>query len=627
MKLRIVVAALALAVVVGALTAYVALTAGSELLAAKGALAGAPQDLGEDALSGARAHVERAVDHLDSLPARALGLVPVARQNIAAVRAVAEATLPVLDSGLELDRRLDIVQRRGLVEDGAVRLDLVAEAEPPLRAEARALEHLERDIERHRSGWLLPPLWSQLDEQLGRTRTLQNSAERAADAARIAPAMLGADGSRRYLVLMLNNAELRGAGGILSGVGTLTTAEGEIEVGDFEYYKDLADDPPYRKVPAPEDFAEHFGRYHADTTRWLATSSTPDVPDAALVAARLYRLVTGVDTDGALVVDARGLTALMPRGARVAVPGTDTMLERDDLAPFVYSRAYEQLEGQSARRDALIALGNVALESVLERGLGDKRSWAGVGEAVAGGHLRFVSFDPSEEAALESLGVSGELGTPASDGSLVTVQNFGGNKLDYWARRDVRHACDLGDGDVAECATGVGISNRAPEGLPRFVYQYRPYGLFKNYVEVYVPHDADITGVDLDGGAARFFEKREDGYTAVGVYAEVPRGERAEVEVRYRLPLGPDGYSLEALPQPQTHDGDLSVALTVPARWTTEGPGTVSDGMLRHRGTFDEALRWRVHPSDRTGIPALWAGVVNFWREPLFYGSPRAHPF
>jgi hypothetical protein len=606
-----------LVVIAGALSAWVALSAGRDLLAARRALGGSPGDLSGRRLAEARDHIRAALETLRSPPARLLGLVPIARQNVGAVRAVTEATLPVLTTGLELDRALDRVQRVGLMDRGRVTIERLTELRAPLAKEARALEDLAEELDSHRSGWLLPPLWTALDEQLGRTEALRDGAARAADALGLAPAMLGVDEPRRYLVLVLNNSELRGAGGILSGAGTITADDGRLQLSAFEYYRDLADEPPYRKVPAPKDYREHFRAYDAATTRWVATSSSPDVPDVARVAGRLYRVSRGVATDGALVIDARGIASLMPPAARVRVPGTDTVLTRRTFADYVLARVYRELDDQRARRLALIALGSAALDSVLEKGLGGRDSWIDVVRSAAAGHIRFVSFDAEENAVLEAAGVTGELGTPRADGSLVTVQNYGGTKLDYWARRRVRHACEL-DGDTPVCATEVRIENRTPPGLPPFVYQYRPYGLFKNYVEIYVPRSAELTAVEVDGRAAGFDRKAEDGYDAIGLYVEIPRGTETRVEVGYTLPRARDGFSVELRPQPQAHDAVVSVALTLPPGWERDGPGSIDDGVVRFSGDFDRTLQWTVAPSERTGVPALWADVTRFLREPLF---------
>jgi hypothetical protein len=153
--------------------------------------------------------------------------------------------------------------------------------------------------------------------------------------------------------------------------------------------------------------------------------------------------------------------------------------------------------------------------------------------------------------------------------------------------------------------------------LPRFVYQYRPYGLFKNFIEVYVPRGARLTAVTSDGKPANFATAREDGYTAVGVYERIPRGQKTTVTVSYRLD-GRHSYSLVARPQPLAQDASFQIALEVPTGWSSEGEGELRDGVLRWSGDFDRTLRWRLAPSDRTGLAAFWPRITRFWTEPVF---------
>lgn len=600
------------------LGAYVAVAAGPDLYAARAALSGSPESLGGDRIRSARRHLADALTVLDSVPARILGALPVAGQNLGAVRSVAAATIPVLDTTSTLHDDLQSMEKSGLLRRGAVRLDLIGQLRAPLAREERALGALASELAEQRTGWLLPPLWHQLDVQLERARELHAGARHAVEAAGLVPDLLGRGGSRTYLVLILNNAEQRGAGGILSGVGTVSVRDGRIELGRFQHYKDLADEPPYRSVPAPPDFQRHFKAYDAATTRWVATSSSPDVPDVAVVASRLFRLVRGVRTDGALVIDPRGLQALMPPHATVNVPGSNTTLRRDEIASYVYSKAYSELASdQTARRDALIGVGQAAFRSILDGGFGGSSVLSDAGDAVAGGHLRFVSFHAAEETVLQSLGVTGNLGRPASDGALVTVQNFGGNKLDYWAKRTVDHACKVVDATTAECLTSVSIANHVPGGLPRFVYQYRPYGLFKDFVELYVPSGAALQSVELDGQPARVVQAPEDGYSAVGVYVELPRGQTSRIALRYRLRLR-GRYSLDLLSQPLAHDAAAHVALDLPSSWEVQGPGAITDGVLRYSGPLDRRLEWSAGPAQETGIPGVWAALGRFWSRPLF---------
>jgi Protein of unknown function (DUF4012) len=622
LKRKLLLIALALLFLCAGLTIWVGVPTALDLFAARGVLTGSPADLRSDKIRDAKAHLASVSNRLDSWPARLLRIVPIARQNLGAVEALADAAVPALDSGLELKRRTDDLERHGLLEEGTVRLPYIENLEEPLRRESDALAALEASLEEHRSGWLLPPLWNRMDDLLERVAGLHSSAEKASDLVAVAPALLGRDGPRTYLVLLLNNTELRGAGGILSGVGTVTASGGRLRLGHFDHYPELSDPPPYRRVPAPADFARHFGRYRADTTRWVSTSSSPDVPDVALVSRRLYELVRGTRVDGALVIDPRGLAALAPPGRPLRVPSTQTRLLPDEVADYVYSRAYRQLGGASPRRrEAIIDIGEAAFQAVLTRGLPPTALLGRTAGAVRGGHLRFVSFDRQEEAALAAAGLTGDLGEPPDDGMLATVQNYGGNKLDFYARRRIRHFCTIRTEEQTDCMTEVTIENHTPRGLTPYEYQYLPYGLFKNFVEIYVPDDARLSAVEIDGEAARFTVQAEDGYKAVGSYQELARNKALEMTVSYRLPPAAEGFETTLVPQPLTHDASLSVRLLAPSTWEVEGPqGLQQDGdAFVYRRPFSSTIKFEAGPPEgKTGLAALWDGLVRFWNEPLF---------
>jgi hypothetical protein len=90
--------------------------------------------------------------------------------------------------------------------------------------------------------------------------------------------------------------------------------------------------------------------------------------------------------------------------------------------------------------------------------------------AVAGGHLRIYSTDPTIEGGLAALGADGALAQPGGDIAGVTVVNGSGSKVDYYATRSVDYGIQLGGtGDAINTAT-VTIANDAPTaGQPRYV--------------------------------------------------------------------------------------------------------------------------------------------------------------
>ena len=610
-----------LLVVLVAAGLFVILPVARDLSAAKSVLARPPADLTDADIAAARTHLDSARDRLGSIPARALGIVPVVGSNLAAVRAVTEEAARELDAGGAVAAVLETTDRAGVIDEGAVNVQLLDDLAGPLEDQLAALRTLQDVLSEHRTGSLAPPLWTAFDELLDRTGGLVEGTGAAVRLLESSPGLLGEDAPRRYLVMLVNNAELRGAGGILAGVGTLEVIDGRLELGPFHSVHDLAQDPP-EEVPAPAEYERRFGVYKANTTLWLNATFSPDFPDVALVASRLFRHVTGIRTDGVLQVDPVALAALLPPGTRIEVPGADTELQSSEVARFVYSEAYEQFRDQEQRRDALLQVGKKAFQAILSEGVGGSDALGRIGDALAGGHVRFVSFDRQERAALDASGVSGDVAPVAGDSLLVTTQNFGsgidvGTKLDYWARRVVGHRCQIAADEPSRCISSVELGNEAPKGLPRYVAG-SPYGLLRSYVEVYVPQEARLVSVELDGSPVEFRAEPQAGRRAVGVFVQMPPGEARSLEVAYELPES-DSYTFQAIPQPLATDATIDVSVKLPQDWAADYSGFEEQpGVVRYRGPFDRNLELSAGPSEKTGLPAWWEDLQEFWRDPAF---------
>jgi hypothetical protein len=373
-------------------------------------------------------------------------------------------------------------------------------------------------------------------------------------------------------------------------------------------------DVPYVKVPSSPDFERRFGRYGADTTLWVNSTMSPDVTDVAKVTSEIARRRTGERFDGVMFVDPIGLTALVDGDAQLSTEGGVT-LPAEELPAYVMSDAYAELGGLSPERESsLVELGHDVFSIAIDEGFASIEDLSRLSGALGGGHLRVVSLHADEARSLEKLGVTGRPPSPSSDGLLVTAQNTGADKLDYWTRRTIDHRCTIRS-EEAWCSTEVSLVNRAPDGLRRYVAG-RPYGVLHNFLEVYVPRGAEVREANVDGQAAEVLLENDGGYTSVGTSIDLPRGERTAFMVRYRLPL--DGsYSLAATPQPLATDAELTVALVVPNGWVVSGPDRSSLGDLDFRGPLDSTLTFTAAPDGRPGLSGAWARLSRWWSEPV----------
>ena len=625
MKRKLLISTIATLTVLIAFGLYIGFKVRHELNVARTIIATSMSELSSTDVVSARTRLVSARRTLGSVPATVLRLIPIARQNIQAVDAVVDAGIPVLEDALVLVDARNALGQEALIEDGRVRLHALTDFNEPLSQQLQSLTVLERELEGHRSGWLLPPLWDAVDDFQRRTETLRRSVESASEILDAAPALLGGNGRRTYLVVLLNNAESRGAGGILSAAGTISAINGRLALGPFSYYGEIAEKPP-QPVPAPEDFERRFSRYRANTTTIVNATASPDVPEVADVAARLFERVRGARVDGVMVIDPRGISSLMPSEAVVSVPGHDSTLTKENLAEFIYSDSYNLLGGgDPGRRSAILTAGRAAFRIILAGG-GGSELLESAGAAVAGGHIRFVSFDDAEDAVLRRLGLTGTLTTDSVDSLLVTVQNLGADKLDYWMRRRIEHTCKIEDEDSASCESAVVLTNATPQGLNDYVTQIdnkikrsHPYGTYLGYLEIYVPEAAQLTGVMMNGQVQSFYPESENDRKSLGMYFDTPRGSQTAVQISYELRLPESGYSLEITPQPLPSDARVAVEIDAPRRWTFSGHGTAQPSRTSFTGTLDRPLHFDARPDESTGITAAWKRLVEFWSQPLSF--------
>ncbi|MGH2754209.1 MAG: DUF4012 domain-containing protein [Actinomycetota bacterium] len=592
------------------------------LLAARDTLEGSLEGLDREEVLEARDHLEAAASDLDGFLVDALGLIPILGTNLDAVEDTTDKALPVVKSALDLQTAVDELDANGFIEDGRIRVEALVGLDGLLTREVARLEELAEVLGPARSGALAPPLWDALEGLRRRVLDLLEDGSAVDRIIELSDDLLGLGSERTYLLLLLNNAELRGGGGIVAGLGSFRVDNGRVELGEL-YTREELDQEPRLSVPAPPEYEERFGLYAANTTLWYNAAMTPHFPDAALVSARLFEKQTGVETDGVLGVDPRGLAALTPEGAEVEVPGRDYTLSSEELAPWIFSNAYEDFTNQKVRRAAILEVGRNAIETGLREGFGGRGGLESIGEAFAAQHLRFVSFDDEESAALTDAGVSGSLDPQTRDTMLVTVHNFGGggtfgSKLDYWTERSIRHGCVVDGDGAAECATRVTFNNSVPDGLSRYAAG-RPYGLLRNYSEIYVPGSARLEEVELDGEPVEYRPEEQGDLLSVAVYVEIPQGERSSIEVVYTLPPEDDSYSLSMIPQPLASDAEVSLRLRVPKDWTIVGAGYDNEvGEVEWETILDRTVEVQAGPDGRTGLPALWEGIRDFWHQPLF---------
>ena len=447
------------------------------------------------------------------------------------------------------------------------------------------------------------------------------------------PAFAGADAPRHYFLAPQNPTELRGTGGLFSAYAILTIDDGNIEVGEFQDTKKLPNlgGPSW---PSPE-LEEIYGNFNS-AGFWRSTNATPDAPTAASFIESLWLETQGTPLDGVIFVDVQTLRYFLEAIGKVEVKGVPFPLSDKNVVQFVSNDAYTLIEQDKARQDFVGVVGQVIFDRFLEKAHGDRALRALV-RAAADGHIVVHSADPAVQEALESAGVTGELGPPeGGDYFDVVVNNEAGNKVDYFISREISYDVRLLSGGDACVHATVTFANGAPVGAePSYVLgpfegkdlrglNLQPGDAFQS-TSIYCASGCEVTSATRDGGpliAARYIEQ------GLPLLASTFRIEpQTSTTIELEMELHDVWSGSDAIGNYTLHLGNQPTILPTTAKVTIHAPeGTSISFAGDPLQVSGDTASWTGELQDLTGfemrfqrgpVGRLWTYVSDFLSKPV----------
>lgn len=499
-------------------------------------------------------HLAQAADRArQSLPLRALSLLPVADDQVAAIRRMTGATATLGAAGAAAAVRLDE--------------DLEAASEPPgrialLDAALEELDGIERaltEIDLGSADGLLAPL-RDAHEDLG--EAIVDAQDKLRDGRNlITPIRELLDGPSTFVLLAANNAEMAGGAGLALSAGLLTFDGGEIDMGHVVRAGAL------RLSSSVEVPAEMRSIYHPTGVGidLRSTTRTPDLASMGPVVTRLMAAHGAQDIDGVVVVDAVALRDLMEVTGGVTVEGTE--IDAENVLEEVLHANYLEFEGE-ARAERVSYQGDIA-KAVFDKITTSDVSITELAEAVLdsskGRHVVLWGADPDLQDAWEELDVAGALD---ERGLMISFQNYGADKLDWYLRPTSELDVQLLPSGDYRARLTMSVAIPALDEMPgatSYIIGPTPekHGVF---LTVHLPKAAyDITTPDRRG----FRTKGDEPPMQVRTFlSDVPLGTTFTREIEFSLPREVSALlllpSARMEPMPLTVDGVVTVDDAVP---------------------------------------------------------------
>jgi hypothetical protein len=441
---------------------------------------------------------------------------------------------------------------------------------------------------------LVEPLAAARLDMLNDLDRFTTLAEHARPLLQAAPSLLGVGTPKRYLVVALDNAELRPIGGLIAAFATVTVSDGRFGTPTFRDIAsvDRLDQKTYVSPPSPlqDHLLGAFTWQVADAGWW------PDFDRSAGEARRLYAIETGDNKfDGVIGFTPDLVDALIGVTGPIAVPGTGITVGPGET----YVRSLEQAEIKNTgvtRKRFLAELASALLPRVEQ--LSPDRYPAlinALAGAVARRQIQILPDDATSRASMIQIGAyTPFIFNDGGDRLAIMGANVAPvSKLD--ALLDMNHGLEVAlhpDGSADERLTTTYVNHFGPDLPPDLARVARSFstGNLGTFERRYLPPQAEVLSVRSTGSATPVTDpetlEMESGSLAVGNYLFVKPGQ-VQLETTYHTPdvaqRGPVGwvYRLQFRKQPGRDHDRLGVRVTLPdgARltgWTAGGIATGS---------------------------------------------------
>lgn len=505
----------------------------------QGDRAGATKSLREiaDQSRTARGHTDNALWNVG-------GRIPLLGENVEAVQVISRvleetsrSSLPAVTSLLTALREQDL-----RTDDGRFDLEAISRLESDLGRVRTASDDAVVRLESLDLSSSISPVRSGATTLLDQLRTLRSTVRAGETATRLLPPMLGAKGSRNYLLVVQNNAEVRATGGLPGFLTTMTATDGKLEIGERESSLKF---PILTRPVLPLSPGERalYGPVLGEDIR--DTNLTPDFPRSAQLMTAMMQREYGQKLDGVVSVDPVALAGVLRATGPIKI-GPD-VFTADNLTEQLLNRPYQRFDTQEKQNTYFGGVARGIFDALLNEKVNQVTAVRQLARAAGERRLLVWSSDADEKKLIDGTAVAGELprdtgrtphvGIYLNDATAAKMQYY----LDYTGSLSSLKC--TGDGSQSVRA-GLVLRSSAPRDVSKlspFVTgngNYAPKGSIRTNLRIYAPTGATVTRLEANGRVLDVDTVQHDDHAVTVVAVTIDPGQEVRLQVTVRTRAG-----------------------------------------------------------------------------------------
>lgn len=381
------------------------------------------------------------------------------------------------------------------------------------------------------------------------------------------PQMLGANGTRNYLLVAQNLAELRSTGGFPGSVGILTVDNGRISMGEFAGLQELTNTEGGHYGFTDEEVAiwgggrDRLGQYFGDT------NLIPDFARDSQIWSEWWQDKKGTAVDGVIAIDPVLLQKLLALTGGIEVDGHS--IDGSNAAKSLLNDAYNEMPidqtdqffsdvASQAFDHVMGSLGSISLPDLAQT----------LGDAVGEQHLFAWMANTDEQALVEKAGAAGTLGNDSANPQLgVFISDDTYSKKSWFFSTDtqVSDGTTNADGTTTYHVTTTLTNHLTADEADNSASYITGYNLDRRdntdmvmWIYLVAPAGGSISNVSQEGGDVALQDFTELPYNGLSVTFANPRidgGETMTVTYAVTCAAGAAPMTVRTTPTAQSVAG------------------------------------------------------------------------